>query len=134
MGKVILEGLGLEEALVRIVHAHHERYDGSGYPDGLAGEAIPLGARILAIVDTVEAMTFPRPYREALTYDDVVEEVSRRNAAKFDPAIVRAFLAVPPTAPFPGIGARILIRSAQVARAMSASSWAIRETRSPVEG
>lgn len=97
VGKAILEGLGLEEALVRIVHAHHERYDGSGYPDGLVGERIPLGARILAIVDTVEAMTFPRPYREALTYDDVVEEVSRRNAAKFDPAIVRAFLAVPPT-------------------------------------
>lgn len=95
VGKAILEGLGLEETLVRLVHGHHERFDGSGYPEGLSAEDIPLGARILAIADTVEAMTFPRPYREALTYDDVVEEISRRNAAKFDPVLVRAFLAVP---------------------------------------
>jgi putative nucleotidyltransferase with HDIG domain len=95
VGRAILEGLGLEEDVVRMVHAHHERFNGSGYPDGLAGEDIPLGARILAIADTLEAMTFPRPYREALTYDDVVGEISRRNAVKFDPRVVRAFLAIP---------------------------------------
>ncbi len=95
VGKAILEGLGLGESVVRMVQAHHERFDGSGYPDALTGESIPAGARILAIADTLEAMTFPRPYREALGYDDVVEEISRRNAAKFDPALVRAFLAIP---------------------------------------
>jgi putative nucleotidyltransferase with HDIG domain len=95
VGKALLEGLGLDQIVIRIVHAHHERFDGSGYPEGLAGEEIHPAARILAIADTLEAMTATRPYRAALTYDDVVEEVSRRNAAKFDPALVRAFLAVP---------------------------------------
>ncbi|MGH7557178.1 MAG: HD domain-containing phosphohydrolase [Gemmatimonadota bacterium] len=95
VGNAILEGLGLQESVVRIVHAHHERFNGSGYPDGLTGEDIPVGARILAIADTLEAMTFPRPYREALGYDGVVEEISRRSAARFDPDLVRAFLAIP---------------------------------------
>lgn len=92
------EVFGAEPALAEIARAvrhHHERFDGSGYPEGLAGEEIPSTARILAIADTLEAMTVARPYRAALTYDDVVEEVSRRNAAKFDPVLVRAFLAVP---------------------------------------
>jgi len=94
-GKTLLEGLGLDETVIRIVHAHHERFDGSGYPEGLAGEEIHRTARILAIADTLEAMTCPRPYRAALAYDDVVEEISRRNTAKFDPVLVRAFLAIP---------------------------------------
>jgi putative nucleotidyltransferase with HDIG domain len=95
VGKALLEGFGLDEIVIRIVHAHHERFDGSGYPEGLSGEKIPAGARIVAIADTLEAMTCPRPYRASLTYDDVVEEISRRNSAKFDTALVRAFLAVP---------------------------------------
>jgi putative nucleotidyltransferase with HDIG domain len=90
VGKALLEGFGLDEIVIRIVHAHHERY-----PEGLSGEKIPAGARIVAIADTLEAMTCPRPYRASLTYDDVVEEISRRNSAKFDTALVRAFLAVP---------------------------------------
>ena len=95
VGKTLLEGLGLDATVIEIVHAHHERFDGSGYPDGVAGEEIHPAARILAIADTLEAMTVPRPYRAALTYDDVVEEISRRNAAKFDPRLIRAFVAVP---------------------------------------
>jgi putative nucleotidyltransferase with HDIG domain len=94
-GKTLLEGLGLDEVVIRIVHAHHERFDGTGYPAGVAGEEIHPAARILAIADTMEAMTVPRPYRAALTYDDVVEEISRRNATKFDQELVRAFLNVP---------------------------------------
>ena len=95
VGKTLLEGLGLDGTVIEIVHAHHERFDGSGYPEGVAAEEIHPAARILAIADTLEAMTVPRPYRAALTYDDVVEEISRRNAAKFDPHLIEAFLAVP---------------------------------------
>ncbi|HET9581692.1 MAG TPA: HD domain-containing phosphohydrolase [Gemmatimonadota bacterium] len=95
VGKALLEGLGIDESVIGIVEVHHERFNGSGYPQGLAGEQIHPAARILALADTLEAMTMPRPYRAALTYEDVVEEISRRNAGKFDPALVRAFLAVP---------------------------------------
>jgi HD domain len=76
----------------RSVRHHHENYDGSGYPDGLSGEAIPVGARIIMVADTVDAMTSHRPYRSALSYEEVVSELRRYAGLQFDPTIVEAFL------------------------------------------
>jgi HD-GYP domain-containing protein (c-di-GMP phosphodiesterase class II) len=73
------------------VQAHHENYDGSGYPDGLSGESIPLGARIVMIADTTDAMTTDRPYRNALSYEQVLAELDRCSSKQFDPDLVRVF-------------------------------------------
>jgi putative nucleotidyltransferase with HDIG domain len=81
---------GLRGYVERAVRHHHENFDGSGYPDGLAGESIPIGARIIMVADTVDAMTSHRPYRAALGYDVVSEELDRYCGTQFDPAVVRA--------------------------------------------
>ncbi len=70
------------------VRNHHERWDGRGYPDGLAGEAIPLGARIIMVSDTVDAMTTDRPYRKRLPVESVIAELQRHRGAQFDPRLV----------------------------------------------
>jgi HD-GYP domain-containing protein (c-di-GMP phosphodiesterase class II) len=82
------------EAGARIIRHHHERWDGSGYPDGLAGEAIPLGSRVIAVADVYDAMTSDRPYRKALSHDVAVSELVQGAGSQFDAAIVEAFLAV----------------------------------------
>jgi cyclic di-GMP phosphodiesterase len=82
----LLEGAGL-----RIVRSHHERWDGSGYPDGLAGEKIPIAARIFALVDAMDAMTTDRPYRPALSWEDATDEILAQSGTQFDPSVVRAF-------------------------------------------
>lgn len=79
-------------SITESVRHHHENYDGTGYPSGLAARAIPIGARIIMIADTVDAMTTDRPYRKALTYDRVVAELSRFAGTQFDPALVETFL------------------------------------------
>jgi len=73
---------------------HHERYDGSGYPSGLKGEAIPLDARILGIVDAFSAMTSARPYRAAFSYEEALEELKQGAGKQFDPNLVKAFISV----------------------------------------
>jgi putative nucleotidyltransferase with HDIG domain len=78
-----------------IVLHHHERWDGKGYPHGLAGEAIPLGARIFAIADTLDAMTSDRPYRKALSFAQAREEIIRCSKEQFDPEMVKVFLEIP---------------------------------------
>lgn len=78
-----------------IVHSHQERYDGSGYPRGLKGEQIPLGARIFAIADTFDAMTSDRPYRAAQSVSSGRREIERHAGKQFDPEIVKVFLEVP---------------------------------------
>jgi putative nucleotidyltransferase with HDIG domain len=78
-----------------IVYAHQERWDGTGYPRGLKGEEIPLGARIFAIADTLDAMTSDRPYRAAQSYQAAREEIERWSGRQFDPAIVAVFLGMP---------------------------------------
>jgi len=87
--------LGRQEGYARaasfVLH-HHERWDGSGYPHGLAGEEIPLGARIIAVADAFEAMTSHRSYRRALSRDEAVRELVRNAGTQFDPAVVEAFL------------------------------------------
>jgi putative nucleotidyltransferase with HDIG domain len=78
--------------LVPIVRAHHEMWSGRGYPDGLAGDAIPLGARIITIADTLDAMTTVRPYRPARSLDEVRQEIARMSGAQFDPRLSEAVL------------------------------------------
>lgn len=73
------------------VRAHHEYFDGSGYPDGLAGAEIPIGARIIMVADTADAMMTDRPYRKALSYERVVEEFELYTGSQFDPEVVKAF-------------------------------------------
>lgn len=75
----------------KCVRHHHESFDGSGYPDGIAGDQIPVGARIVLVADTTDAMTTDRPYRKALTYDRVVEELDKFAGRQFDPQVVAAF-------------------------------------------
>jgi len=77
-----------------IIRSHQEKYDGSGYPDGLRGEEIPLGARILAVVDAYGAMTDERVYRKARSPEDAVAELRRCAGTHFDPEIVEVFLDV----------------------------------------
>ena len=77
-----------------LVLCHHERFDGRGYPSGLAGKDIPIGARIFAVVDTYDAMTSDRPYRKALGHDKAIEEIIKHSGDQFDPEIVDAFLQV----------------------------------------
>ncbi len=77
-----------------IVRAHHERYDGTGYPRGLRREEIPIEARIIAVADAYDAMTSDRPYRKALTKEQAIEELKKNAGTQFDPRVVTAFLAV----------------------------------------
>ncbi len=81
----------LSDIIDIIVH-HHERYDGSGYPDGLEGNAIPLGARILAVADTYDALTSRRPYRDSLTLEEAHRILEEAAGTYLDPVIARAFL------------------------------------------
>lgn len=77
---------GSVEAMIR---HHHERFDGSGYPDGLGGDEIPIGARIIMIADTIDAMTTDRPYRRAMTYARALEELQAHAGSQFDPNLVQ---------------------------------------------
>lgn len=79
----------------QIVLTHQERYDGRGYPAGLRGSNIPLGARIFAVADTLDAMTSDRPYRKALSLRQAIEEIRKEAGRQFDPEVVRAFLRIP---------------------------------------
>ena len=81
--------------VAKIVLAHQERYDGTGYPNGLKGEDIPLGARIFAVADTLDAMTSDRPYRSALSLEQAKAEIARCSGTQFDPKIAAAFLSLP---------------------------------------
>ena len=75
-----------------IVYSHQERFDGTGYPRGLKGEEIPLGARIFSVADTLDAMTVDRPYRQAQSYQAAREEIVRWSGKQFDPEVVHSFL------------------------------------------
>ena len=92
IGVEILSGVGLLEGEgIGVVGSHHERWDGGGYPAGLAGDRIPLGARIFALADALDAMTSDRPYRAALTWEKATDEVLSHDGSQFDPKVVRAF-------------------------------------------
>ena len=95
IGKRLIEGIAFLRGAVPIVYCHHEKWDGSGYPRGLKGDAIPLGARIFSAVDAFDAMTFDRPYSKAIPFDAAQAEIKRCAGSHFDPAVVEAFLRVP---------------------------------------
>ena len=88
VGAEILERARFPYPVVPIVRGHHECWDGSGYPDGLAGEKIPIGARILAVADYFDALVSDRPYRAAMALDDAIALIRRGTGTQFDPAIV----------------------------------------------
>jgi diguanylate cyclase (GGDEF)-like protein len=94
IGQVILEqATSMREAVPIVLH-HHERYDGTGYPHGLRGEEIPLGARIVAVADAYHAMVHERPYKSALTHAQALAELRRHAASQFDPTVVEVFIAI----------------------------------------
>ena len=88
IGDNLLEPIDLLAVVRPIVRSHHERWDGDGYPDGVAGEEIPLGARIMAVADSVEAMSAKRVYREPLCEPEIVRELERGRGTQWDPALV----------------------------------------------
>jgi diguanylate cyclase (GGDEF)-like protein len=93
IGERILAVSPILRAVGRIVRSSHERWDGGGYPDGLAGEEIPLAARVIAVCDAWDAMTTDRPYRAALSRDEARRELERCAGTQFDPAVVAALVA-----------------------------------------
>lgn len=90
----ILEPLQSVESAIPILLHHHERFDGTGYPSGLKHEQIPIGARIMAVVETFEAIITDRPWRKALGIEDAILEIKRNSGVQFDPLIVESFLKV----------------------------------------
>jgi HD-GYP domain-containing protein (c-di-GMP phosphodiesterase class II) len=90
----ILESIDYMADILPLIRHHHERYDGHGYLNGLRGEEIPLGSRILAVADSYEAMTSDRPYRKALTKERAVIELKVGSGTQFDPKVVEAFVAL----------------------------------------
>jgi putative nucleotidyltransferase with HDIG domain len=94
IGADILSAMAFPGPLAQIVRHHHENWDGTGYPDGLRGEAIPIGARVLAIVDCYDALTSDRPYRRALPPDRAATMILERRGTMYEPAIANAFLRI----------------------------------------
>ena len=94
IGARILEPIEAYAAEIPVVLSHHEKWDGSGYPDGLAGEEIDIKARILAVADVFDALISERPYRPGWEFDRVVETIRSGAGKDFDPQVVDAFLHV----------------------------------------
>jgi two-component system, cell cycle response regulator len=94
IGERILLAAPALRPVARLVRASHERWDGSGYPDRLSGDAIPLGARVVAVCDSFDAMTTARPYRQAVSEKEAIEELRRCGGTQFDPMVVEAFCKV----------------------------------------
>lgn len=95
LGHEILDGIPFLDGASRIVAEHHECWDGSGYPFGLRGEEIAIGARILAVVDAFDAMISDRAYRKARSYDEALSEIEKFAGTQFDPMVVEAFRQIP---------------------------------------
>ncbi len=108
-GARMLAGTPGMEDVTTVVRYHHEHFDGSGYPEGLRGEQIPLASRIILVADAYDAMTNPRPFRQAFSHEKAVEQLLEGAGSHFDPEVVRAFC---------GLQALALIR-----RAISQGSW-----------
>ncbi len=95
MGHMMIRNIEFLSFATDVVLCHHEKYDGTGYPRGLAGDSIPLHARIFAVMDTLDAMTSDRPYRTALPFAAVTEELKKKTGSQFDPEIAEAFVKLP---------------------------------------
>ena len=92
VGVDIVAPMGFLAETVTLIRHHHERFDGSGYPDGLAGGSIPLAARIFAVADAFDAMTSDRPYRDSMGIERALHEIRGGSGSQFDPEIVRTFV------------------------------------------
>jgi putative nucleotidyltransferase with HDIG domain len=92
IGAELLATLGYLETTLPLIAHHHEHFDGTGYPDGISGERIPLGARIIAVADAFDAMTTDRPYQRALSPENARRVLRERSGSQFDPRVVEAFL------------------------------------------
>ncbi len=92
IGYRIIGHVGYFARAAEIVRAHHEHFDGSGYPRGLSGEAIPQGARVFAVADALDALTVKRPYREPLTFEGAMETILQSAGSLFDPAVTEVML------------------------------------------
>jgi len=92
IGHDMLSSISFLADALPVIRYHHERYDGSGYPQSLAGDQIPFGARIFAVVDALDAMTSERPYRRAMSLEDAVEEIARCAGTHFDPRVADALV------------------------------------------
>lgn len=135
IGYQILRGIPFLRQAAEIVLSHQERWDGRGYPRGLRGEEIPLGARIFAVADTLDAMTSDRPYRKGTTFAAARAEIARCSGTQFDPRVVRAFeqltdadlaeLRRRPADPKEGWGAGAPLSVATVTRAAAAGGAAV---------
>lgn len=108
-GARMLAGVPEMEDVAEAVRYHHERFDGSGYPEGLAGEQIPLASRIILVADAYDAMTSPRPFREAFTHEEAVAQLLECAGTHFDPEVVRAFCG--------------LTALSQIRRSIAGESW-----------
>jgi diguanylate cyclase (GGDEF)-like protein len=95
VGRRLIEHMPFLSGAVPVVYHHHERWDGTGYPEGLRGEDIPLGARIFAVADAFDAMTYDRPYSRAIPVSAARAEIERCSGTHFDPTVVATFLALP---------------------------------------
>jgi response regulator RpfG family c-di-GMP phosphodiesterase len=95
IGKRLIENVPFLRGAIPVVYCHHEKFDGSGYPRGLAGEDIPIAARIFCVVDAFDAMTFDRPYSKAISFEAAKAEIKRCTGSHFDPAVVESFFRVP---------------------------------------
>jgi len=93
-GANIVSGLKFLDGIAPLIHSHHEKYDGSGYPAKLKAEDIPLGAHIIAIADAFNAMVSERPYRPAFTHKEAMTELERNRNNQFHPGVVKAFLKI----------------------------------------
>jgi len=102
-GEQILAPVEFLAGVRALVRHEHERWDGDGYPDRLAGESIPLGSRIILACDALHAMTSDRPHRAALSLEDAVAELRRHAGTQFDPRVVDALLAVLDESPMPAL-------------------------------
>jgi len=94
IGENIISPIELLQPIRPLIRHHHEWYNSKGYPDGLSKEDIPLGARILAVVDAYDAMKSDRPYRKALTEEITIQELKRGSSNQFDPQVVEVFLEI----------------------------------------
>ncbi len=95
IGDEIVRGVEFLAGARQVVRSHHERWDGGGYPDNLAGDQIPLPARVFAVADTLDALTSDRPYRAAASFDSARAVIAAGAGTQFDPDVARTFAAIP---------------------------------------
>jgi len=99
LGVQMVAGIKSLGSAVEVIRCHHERWDGKGYPTGLAGEAIPAGARVFSVADAFDAMTSDRRYRKAIPFDQACQKIADGAGSQFDPMVVDAFTTIVPDLP-----------------------------------